>query len=73
VTNKRQEERVALSDIMNVSYSPFVSPPRVTLLLRRPGIFGNRINFAAPARMVPFSSSPVIDELIVRIDAGRRA
>src|SRR5215471_4181260 len=29
VRNRGQEERVALSDIMNVSYSPLVSPPRV--------------------------------------------
>src|SRR5262249_48241043 len=30
-----QEERISLSDIKNVSYSPYMTPPRVTLSLRR--------------------------------------
>jgi hypothetical protein len=72
VRNRGLEERVALSDIMNVSYSPFVNPPRVTLLLRRPSIFGDRVTFCAPVSFVPFSTSPIIDELIRRIDATRR-
>jgi hypothetical protein len=72
IRNSGIEERVALSDIMNVSYSPLVSPPRVTLSLRRPSIFGDRISFCAPMSFVPFSTSPIIDELIRRIDAARR-
>jgi len=35
-----QEERIALADIKNVSYSPYMSPPQVTLSLRRPTVFG---------------------------------
>jgi hypothetical protein len=73
VRNKGQEDRVALSDVMNVSYSPLVSPPRVTLSLRNPSIFGNHITFSAPIRFVPFAASPIIQELIERIDAKRRA
>jgi hypothetical protein len=73
IRNGREEERVPLSDIMNVSYSQFVSPPRVTLSLRNSSRFGNRISFCAPIRLMPFSTSPVIDELIERIDAKRRA
>jgi hypothetical protein len=72
VRKGQREERIALSDIMNVSYSPLVNPPRVTLSLRTPGTFGNQISFCAPLRFVPFSSSPAIDELIQRIDAARR-
>ena len=72
VRNKGQEERIALSDIMNVSYSPFVNPPRVTLSLTRPTMFGDKISFCAPVRFVPFSTSPVIDDLIKRVDAARR-
>ena len=30
-----QEERIALSDIKNVNYSPYMSPPQVTLSVRR--------------------------------------
>jgi hypothetical protein len=72
ISNGGRQERVALSDIVNVSYSPFVNPPRVTLSLRTPGAFGSRVTFCAPIRLVPFSSSPVIDALIERIDAARR-
>jgi hypothetical protein len=72
VRNGGQEERIALSEIMNVSYSPLVNPPRVTLSLRRPSMFGEQVTFCAPVRFVPFSTSPIIDELIQRIDAARR-
>ena len=40
VRNKGEEARIRLSDIINVSYSPVGSPPRVTLSLRTPGRFG---------------------------------
>jgi fumarate reductase subunit C len=73
IRNRDQEDRIALSDIMNVSYSPFINPPRVTLLLRRPSAFGSQVAFCAPVRFVPFASSPIIDELIQRIDSKRRA
>ena len=72
VRNGGQEERVALSDIMNVSYSPLVSPPRVTLSLRRPSTFGSEVTFCAPIRLMPLSPSPIISDLIRRIDAQRR-
>jgi hypothetical protein len=71
VRNRDMEERIALSNIVNVSYSQFVNPPRVTLLLRNPGLFGERVSFCAPTRFNPFSSSPMIDDLIRRIDAKR--
>jgi hypothetical protein len=50
-----------------------VNPPRVTLLLRHPGIFGKEVTFCAPIRLLPFSKSPVIEELIARIDSARAA
>jgi hypothetical protein len=73
IRNADREERIALSEIANVSYSPMINPPRVTLLLRRPGALGGEVTFCAPIRLVPFARSPVIDELIARIDAARRA
>jgi hypothetical protein len=73
VRNRDLEERIALSNIVNVSYSQFVNPPRVTLLLRNPSLFGERVSFCAPTRFNPFSSSPMIDDLIRRIDAKTRA
>src|SRR4029453_215517 len=45
IRNRGEEERVALSDIMNISYSPLVSPPRVTLSLGGPSIFGREGTF----------------------------
>src|SRR5262245_23923490 len=36
VKNKGQDDRIALSNIINVSYSPMINPPRVTLMLRQP-------------------------------------
>jgi len=73
IRNGHLEERVPLSDIMNVSYSQFVNPPRVTLSLRNPSMFGDRVRFCAPVSFMPFSTSPIIDELITRIDAARRS
>jgi hypothetical protein len=72
VKNRGQEERIALSDIKNVSYSPYMNPPRVTLSLRRPTVFGEQISFGAPVRFIPFTTSPTIDGLIDRIDAARQ-
>jgi hypothetical protein len=72
IKNRGEEERIPLSDIKNVSYSPYMNPPRVTLSLRRPSRFGEQITFAAPIRLVPFATSPVINELIERVDAARQ-
>jgi hypothetical protein len=36
VRSSGREERIALADIKNVNYSPYMSPPQVTLSLRRP-------------------------------------
>ncbi len=72
VRNRGEEERIALADIKNVNYSPFLHPPRVVLSLRGNTAFGDQIAFCAPVRFVPFSSSPVINDLINRIDAARQ-
>lgn len=71
VKNGGRSDRIALADIMNVSYSPLINPPRVTLTLRTASAFGNQISFCAPLRFVPFASHPRIEELIRRIDASR--
>ena len=74
IKNGNQEERIPLADIVNVNYSSmFIRPARVTLLLRRPGNFGNEITFAPPGliNFLPFVKSPVVEELIQRIDAAR--
>lgn len=72
VKNKGRQARVALTDIMNVSYDVMMNPQRVTLTLRQPSLFGREITFAAPSTWMPFAKSPIIEDLIERIDAARR-
>jgi hypothetical protein len=71
VKNKGQVERVPFGNIMNVSYTWMTNPARVTLRLRNPGVLGKEISFSPPARLIPFSRSPIVDDLIVRVDAAR--
>jgi hypothetical protein len=73
IRNGHEEARIPLSEIIDVSYSRFVNPREVTLSLRAPSVFGNRIRFYMPVPSAPFATIPVIDELIERIDAKRRA
>ncbi len=73
IRNRGEEESIALADITNVGYSPYMNPPRVTLSLRRAGRFGQQVTFCAPMRLMPMSTSPEIDKLIARVDAARRA
>ncbi len=71
VKNRDRQERIDLADIKNVNYSALTSPPRVTLSLRRPTIFGDQVAFCAPVRVVPFATSPLINDLIDRVDDAR--
>jgi hypothetical protein len=71
VKNRGQVERIALSNITNVSYMAVSNPQRVTLTLRNPGPLGKEVTFSPPVRWVPFARSPIVDQLIERIDAAR--
>ena len=70
-----EQERVPLSNIMNVSASTNTNPPRITLRLLKPGKFGAEIAFTPQVRfsLNPFAKNPIVDELIVRVDKARRA
>jgi hypothetical protein len=72
VKNRDQTDRIALTDIKNVNYAALINPPRVTLSLRRPTVFGDNVTFCAPLRFMPFATSPIIDDLIDRIDSARQ-
>ena len=72
VKNGSQEDRILLADITNISYAQMMNPPQVTLSLRQPTSFGDKLTFCAPTRFIPFATSPVIDDLIKRVDAARR-
>jgi hypothetical protein len=73
IRNRGEEERVALSNIMNVSASTYTNPPRITLRLVNPGKFGKEIAFSPIARFTlnPFAKNQVAEDLIVRVDQAR--
>jgi len=73
VTKGRIEERIPLSNIMNVSASTMVNPPRIELRLVEPNRLGDRIVFS-PARsgtLNPFARNAIAEDLIVRVDRAR--
>jgi hypothetical protein len=61
-----------LRDIIKVSYSVATNPQRVTLTLRQSSVFGREVTFAPPTTWIPFAKSPIIENLIQRVDAARR-
>jgi hypothetical protein len=71
--NRGVEQRIPLETIINVGFSTMTRPERVTLRLREPGLLGKDVTFMPPARFMPFARSPVIDDLIERVDVARRA
>ncbi|HEY2346494.1 MAG TPA: hypothetical protein VGH80_11495 [Xanthomonadaceae bacterium] len=69
------EDRVQLSNVMNVSMTQFTNPPRLTLRLRTPGKFGDEIVFIPklPAlRINRFARNEIAEDLIKRIDRARQ-
>jgi hypothetical protein len=73
VKKGRIEERVPLSNIMNVSATTLVNPPRIELRLAEPNRLGERIVFS-PARnrsLNPFARNAIAEDLIVRVDRAR--
>lgn len=74
VRRGRLEERIALENIMNVNVMPMMSPPRVTLRLVTPGVFGDHVSFSPKARAAVFMFAPkhpIIGQLIERTYAAR--
>jgi hypothetical protein len=71
IKNGGAEETVPVTDVLRLAYSTTNYPTRITLTLRRPCRFGSELAFAAPVHHFSFRRSPVIDELIRRIDAAR--
>ena len=63
-----ETETIRIDNIMNVSASTNVNPPR------KPGRFGNEVTFAPikPFSLNMFAKNPIAEDLIVRVDAARR-
>ncbi|MFH1230070.1 MAG: hypothetical protein V1709_01095 [Planctomycetota bacterium] len=72
IRNKKEEDIIPLANIMNISYTTFVNPPRVTLMLRQSCKFGKEVTFMPPLRWFNFTRSPIVDELIERVDRARK-
>ena len=70
VRNHGIEDRIALTNIINVNYTNS-RPSRVTLMLREACAFGKEVSFMPPARFLSFSTHPIVTELIQRIDEKR--
>jgi len=67
----KDRRRIPLAEIMNVSYSPLMSPPRVVLSLQNDGMFGKEVAFAAQISLLPFAKNLTIPALIARIGSAR--
>ena len=67
------QEKVDLSNIIDVGTGEFANTRRLTLQLRTAGALGDRVVFVrqSPFRLNPFLSNPDMDELIRRIDRIR--
>lgn len=74
VKNDNKKDQIQFSNIKNINYSVMTNPPRVTLSLREPSLFGNEISFSPPTRIQfnIFQKNPLIDDLIERVDKARR-
>jgi hypothetical protein len=73
VRNRGEEDRIPLSNIINVSASTLTNPPRVTLRLAEAGKFGKEITFSPirPFSLNPFAKNPIVEDLIIRVDQAR--
>ncbi|MGH8121908.1 MAG: hypothetical protein ACREPT_03970 [Rudaea sp.] len=70
------EQRVALTDVLNVSMTQFVNPPRLTLRLRKPGPLGDEVAFIPKSsgfRLNPFRRNEIAESLIRRVDQARNS
>ena len=73
VKNRDEEERIALSNIMNVNASTYINPPRITLRLVNPSKFGSEVAFSPITgfKLNPFAKNAVAEDLIVRVYQAR--
>jgi hypothetical protein len=70
-----EEERIALGNIINISFAGMTNPQRVTLTLRDPGRFGREVSFSPVQTFFgPLlrTTNPIVSDLIERADVARR-
>ena len=75
VRNRGEEDRILLTNVMNVTPSTFMNPPQITLRLASPGKWGTEVVFS-PIRsftLIPFARNAIAEDVIVRVDRARRS
>ena len=68
------EQRVAFTNVLNISMSQFTNPPRLTLRLRTAGPLGDEIVFIPKSqgfRLNPFKRNEIAERLMRRVDEAR--
>lgn len=74
VVNEGHVEHLPFGNIMNISYSGYTNPKRVTLSLRHGGRWGARFSFIPPrstVRILSLGTNEMVEELIRRVDKAR--
>lgn len=73
VKKRGQEDRILLSNVMNVSASTSTNPPRIALRLVSPSLFGSEIAFSPVTGFTlnPFAKNKIAEDLIIRVDQAR--
>ncbi|MGY8818977.1 MAG: hypothetical protein ACKVLM_06185 [Pseudomonadales bacterium] len=66
-----KEQRVKLSEIININHTQMGSVERVVLKVRAGGAVGSELAFTPPMRFNPFSKNAMITDLIERVDRAR--
>ena len=73
VKNGGEEDRIPLSNIINVGASTDSNSSPVTLRLANPGKFGSEIRFLplGSSRLRPFAKNAIVEDLIARVHQAR--
>jgi len=73
IRNGDEQVSIPFSEIINVSATLLVNPPRVTIMLANPGKFGEEISFSPIKKFTlnPFARNHLVDDLIIRVDRAR--
>jgi hypothetical protein len=68
-----EEVRIPLNNIMNVSVSTVMNPPRIGLKLIKPSRLGDQIDFTpiSPFTLNPLARNPIGEDLMVRVHEAK--
>ena len=73
VKYRGQEDKIPLSNIININWTTYQNPTSITLRLKIAGKFGQTISFFPVTHfgINRFKTHPLAEELIMRVDAAR--